>query len=406
MNRYYHCHNGRLLSPGGRKAHLHGVNLGGWLMPEGYILQAPNRGVRFFEKAFAGAYGQKELDRFYQRFRDTFIQRADIRRIADMGLNCLRVPFHYKLLEKRAGVMDPRGFVYLDRVVEWADENGMGVILDLHGAPGAQSTDWHADSDGRALFFTDDAYPERACRIWSAVAERYAENTAVIGYDLLNEAVTDNVAGLNRYYHAAIKAIRRYDSNHVIFCEGNRWATDMGCLETFEDGNLILSVHYYEPFQMTFQMIPNLTYPVKDGKQTVWGKTQTRAVIQRHADLAAERGHPVLVGEFGVNSRDGKFGESQWLRDTLDVFGRFHFHWTYWTYKAVKGYTFPDGLISYYPNDPWVARHDSVRGWDTYIHLWKTHQEDIVRSWDSQYYRENTCVTEVLKDVCGAYNKR
>ena len=26
------------------------------------------------------------------------------------------------------------------------------------------------------------------------------------------------------------------------------------------------------------------------------------------------------------------------------------FHWTYWTYKAVKNHMFPDGIYSYFPN--------------------------------------------------------
>ena len=44
----------------------------------------------------------------------------------------------------------PAGFDLFDTFIEWCRTHGLYVILDLHGAPGAQSDGGIADSDGEA----------------------------------------------------------------------------------------------------------------------------------------------------------------------------------------------------------------------------------------------------------------
>ena len=86
-------------------------------------------------------------------------------------------------------------------------------------------------------------------------------------------------------------------------------------------------------------------------------------MVGSYAKLAKEYQAPILVGEFGVYGRDNKHGEMNWLSDVVQSFEEHSFHWTYWTYKAIKNVTFPDGMKSYYPNDAWVNRRGPVTGW-------------------------------------------
>ena len=57
MGDFLRTEEGKIVTANGRKVMLRGVNLGGWLMMEGYIMHAPNRAEQLFKKGFAAALG-------------------------------------------------------------------------------------------------------------------------------------------------------------------------------------------------------------------------------------------------------------------------------------------------------------------------------------------------------------
>lgn len=380
----------------GKTVYLRGINLGGWLMKEAYLLHAPNFPERKMKQTFIKALGQEAWDDWEATFRAQFIQKDDFARIRNMGLNCVRVPFHYRLVESTPGQYDSAGVKYLDQVMDWAGEYQLYVILDLHAAPGCQNHDWHSDSLGAADFWKRPAYQTRACRIWEFLASRYADKEFLAGYDLLNEAVVEDTALLNNYYRSAIAALRRHDTRHIVFIEGNRWATDLGCLDRFEDENYVLSFHTYEPLDMTFNFVPLKAYPAGRGASR-YDARNLRAHLQSYLSVARQRQVPLFVGEFGVHYRAGQSGELKWLEDNLSLFKEYGFHWTYWTYKAVKNFMFPDGVFSYYPNTPWVNRHGPLSGWDTYHLHWPMRKAAMAESWCTQAFECHQELAELLK---------
>lgn len=377
---------------------LQGVNLGGWLMMEGYILHSLNFPVQQFKKKFKQRLGQAALEAFESEFRNNFIREDDLCRIAGFGFNCIRLPFHYRLIESRPCRYSNRGTAYLDRLLNWAKRRRLWVILDLHAAPGAQNHDWHSDSQGKAELWTRKDFQKRTYALWEFLADRYKGCEAVAGYDILNEAVTEDVGTLNAFYRNIIQHIRRVDKNHIIFVEGNTWAVDLDCLAKFEDDNLALSIHAYQPLDFTSHFVPHLTYPFRYNGQR-WNKNIIRKQLSHYAKIAQRRAVPVFVGEFGVNYRQGLYGENLWVQDMLALFKEFGFSWTYWTYKAIKNNIFPDGLLSYYDNPPWVNRQGPLLGWDTYALHWPKRKNEIIRFWQSGDYKENTSVLDVLKDA-------
>ena len=208
---------------------------------EGYILQSLNLAERIFKRNFRRALGERELKTFEQSYREHFIQEEDIRSISRLGFNCIRVPFHYRIVEKAPyRFPESEALFHLDRAIEWAGAHKVWVILDLHAACGSQNHDWHSDSLGEANLWKKKEFQHRTFALWEFLADRYKDQTTVAGYDLLNEAVLADTQLLNEFYHALIKRIRKVDENHILFIEGNKWATDLDCLDTFEDDNLVL----------------------------------------------------------------------------------------------------------------------------------------------------------------------
>ena len=379
---------------GARPVMLRGVNLGGWLMMEGYMLHARNVAEQAFKKEFRSVHGPKGLAEFEKYFRDNFVTEKDFQRIAFSGFNCVRLPFNFRLIEKAPYRYDPVGVERLKTAVRWAKKNRLWVILDLHAAPGAQNHDWHSDSLGTAELWRKKSYQDRTAALWEYLAGCFKDEEAVAGYDVLNEAVLDDAKVLNSFYRKLIRAIRRSDPNHILFVEGNRWAMDLDCLDDFEDENLALSVHFYWPMEFTFNLVPGLSYPMKR-----FGKKEMKKALAVYARIARRRQRPIFVGEFGVNVRDGFYREHLWLKDILECFRDFQFHWTYWTYKTVKNSIFPDGIYSYRENPPWVSRQGPRLGWDNYAPLWEHNKHGIVRSWRTDMFQVNEHIGNELRQA-------
>ncbi|MCA9405492.1 MAG: glycoside hydrolase family 5 protein [Candidatus Omnitrophica bacterium] len=396
MNNFLKTRGTEIIGTNGKPIILKGVNVGGWLMMEAYIMCAPNFPEHLFKQRFQKTLGTAALKDFEKLFRENFITEKDFANIARQGFNCVRVPFNCRLVEDRPYHYAKSGLERLDTVLSWARKYKIYVILDLHAAIGAQNHDWHGDSAGEAKLWTTGSYQKRTLALWKLLANRYKDERWLAGYDLLNESVLDNTKLLNRFYKQVIKTIRSVDRNHILFIEGNKWATDIECLDCFDDDNYVLSIHSYEPLDITFNFVPFLKYPTKQ-KNRVHNAVQIKKHLSKYHKISQERNVPVFLGEFGVNYREGHCGEDLWLNDMLKSIKAFGFHWTYWTYKSFKNGYFPDGIYSYYENPVWVNRCGPLSGWDTYHLHWKKHKSDIVRSWRTDQFRENTKVLKLLK---------
>ncbi len=374
----------------GRRILLRGVNLGGWLMMEGYILHSRNFAEHIFKREFARRNGKRQLDNFQRLYRQNFITYRDIRRIAQMGANCVRVPFNYRLLKQ------DKGWDYLDRLINWCRRESLYCILDLHAAPGAQNEDWHSDSDGRALLWQDKRLQRQYLALWRKIARRYKDEPSIVGYDVLNEAVVKNPQNLRRFYHKTMQEIRKVDSKHILFIEANLWGQQLKPLGKPKDKNTVYSIHVYQPINFTFNFQPHLKYPgYIDGKY--WNSKQVYAMIAPYAQLAQKWQVPIYVGEFGINFRSPRYyGELRYLKDVLNCFQQFAFHWTYWTYKAVAGGIYPDGIYQYLPNSPWVKREGPILGWENFYSLWKKEKNRIAASWKTEKFTENKPLSRLL----------
>ncbi len=385
-NRFLKVKKTSIVDASDRPLKLRGVNFGGWLMMEAYFMHAPNLAQHVFEKEFIKQHSKTMLEDLLRCFRDSFITEDDFKQVARWGMNCIRLPFHYKI------AADPKTIRYLDQAIAWAKRYNLYIILDLHAAYGAQNHDWHSDSNGKAELWTKKINRQKTYDLWSMLADRYKNEPTIAGYDLLNEAVLGNVKLLNEFYREVIKAIRSVDKNHILFVEANRWAQDVEALDDFSDDNLVYSIHFYEPLEYTFNFVPFLKYPLSG-----WDKKVMRRRLEGYYQFSKIKQRPIHVGEFGVHYREGLYNECEYLKDELKCFNDFGFHWNYWTYKAVKNYMFPDGIFSYYPNSLWVHRPGPVTGWHRWKEFWPKERKSMVSSWNTKAFNINTHVIEQLQ---------
>ena len=245
----------------GEPVHLIGFGLGGWLLPEGYMwgIRTLDRPWQF-EEAIEDLIGPDDAAEFWRRYHENYVTEPDLRAMAAMGVNSVRPALlASRLMPKDQPVSGPYafsddGFRILDSLVAWSTRYRVGIIWDMHGAPGAQNAENIADSDGEARLWTEpDVYWPRLTALWRRIAERYAGNPYIIGYDLLNEPLLRRYEGIDEadlrtLYVRLTRAIREVDPNGIIFIEGDDWAQNFRMLEPVDwDPHLVLAFHSYPP---------------------------------------------------------------------------------------------------------------------------------------------------------------
>ncbi len=386
--------NGSIVDSDNKPFHLRGINLGGWLMMEGYILCGRNISEKSFKRGMVKSYGKKAKDDFLAAFRNSFIREYDFKKISELGFNCIRLPFNFRLIEEKKGID------FLEKTLGWCEKYNIYCILDMHGAPGCQNRDWHCDSNGEMLLWDNKTYQRRFFKLWEFLADRFKDKNIIAGYDVLNEAVIRKAAKktLRNFYKETVRRIRAIDKKHIIFLEGNLWARDLEAIgEPFAD-NLSYSIHYYRPADFTFDCHKDLKYPgMINGEY--WNKERIKKDLKKYHIFSKKHGVPIFVGEFGVNFRCEKCtGSMTWVKDMLQIFDEFDFHWTYWTYKTIANSVYPDGVYRYVPNPPWINREAPIYGWENFYTTWKKYKEGIIKSWKTENFRINRSLFDLITE--------
>jgi len=302
-----------IVNGSGQEVILRGIGLGGWLVPEGYMLQTSgfaNSPTDFYNKVIA-LVGQANAEEFFRRYRENFVTRKDVDSIAAWGFNSIRLPMHYALLTPRdsVGVYTESEFARIDSLLSWCEANRLYLILDLHCAPGGQNTGNISDYiSGQPTLWESTANQTRTIALWKKLAERYANKQWIGGYDLINETaftLNPNNQPLRNLMVAISDTIRKVDQNHILFIEGNWYATDFSGLTPPWDANMAYSFHMY------------------------WCPTDQSA-IQNYLNLRSSTGFPLWLGETGENS-------NHWFTETIKLMNSNNIGWAWWTWKKVEG---------------------------------------------------------------------
>ena len=258
---FLHTDGQRLVNERGEEVLLTGMGLGNWLLWEGYMWRFWGKydRPRTIENLLCELCGEEYTADFIRRFRENYITREDVRRMAEEGFNSVRVPIGWRVLMKNEPgyPLIEEGFALLDRFIDWCEEEKIYVILDLHGAPGGQ-TGANIDDcfDDRPRLFTDPESREAGLKLWRELASRYKDRWIVAAYDLLNEPLRpendsryprtpDLRWDLAQFYRDCIAEIRQIDTRHTIQVEGRRWASTPDIFREKWDDNLVIHFHRY-----------------------------------------------------------------------------------------------------------------------------------------------------------------
>jgi len=212
-----------------------GVNLGGWFIPEVWMLGS------FFSGTGQGwgsslcammNYSVSVTEKRMQAHLRTWITEDDFKEIRAIGFNSVRLPIGYwNVIEDPYGRYAPRNLTLSLHYVDWAFDaahrHGLNVLLDLHGMPGSQNGQDHSGCSYSIVGqpqWTEPRNVDLSLRAIEAMAARYGNRSNLMGFELMNEPSQrmsqTNHSIMRRYYEDAYRVIRRHSqSAFVIFNE-------------------------------------------------------------------------------------------------------------------------------------------------------------------------------------------
>jgi aryl-phospho-beta-D-glucosidase BglC (GH1 family) len=274
-----------------------------------------------------------------------------------LGFNTIRLPFSDQLFDPgntpnginyalNPDLQGLTGLQIMDKVVAYAGQIGLRIILDHHRSDAGNS----ANSNG--LWYTS-AYPEsRWINDWVMLAQRYANNPTVIGADLHNEPhgpATWGDGSTNDWRLAAQRAgnaILAANPNWLIFVEGiestaagsDWWGGNLSNAGAFPvqlstPGRLVYSAHDYPASVYAQSWFSDPNYP--NNLPSVWDKYWGYLYRQNIA--------PVWIGEFGSLLQTAS--DQQWLQQMVSYLGGGSggggtgISWTWWSWNPDSGDT-------------------------------------------------------------------
>ena len=203
---------------------------------------------------------------------ETFIpSEQDYQTVRGLGFNAVRLHLDYKLFEDDAQpyIYLQKGWDLLERHISYAKKNDIKILMNMHVPQGG----YQSGGKGTALW-TEPENQDRLAELWGAIAKKYADETAVLGYGLVNEpfpCAPDVKTGQKYWSDLAGKLaerIRDVDQNHILFAEvvsgitdgeGNPQNVVFTAAEHYgypelEDANVAYEFHMYDPYAFTHQV--------------------------------------------------------------------------------------------------------------------------------------------------------
>ncbi|KAF9264776.1 glycoside hydrolase family 5 protein, partial [Marasmius fiardii PR-910] len=192
------------------------INLGSWFVAEEWMTPSLFNSARGPKTAEIDVASGSNAQTILENHWDTFITQSDFYYLASIGINTVRLPIGYWSLGPvfcQDTPFQKVSQVYggsWDRVlnsIKMAENAGLGILVDLHGAVGSQNGQAHSGiSDGHVGLFENRANIDKTIRVLVHLTETLVSIPNVVGIQLLNEPNDDPL--LCDFYSEAIIKMR------------------------------------------------------------------------------------------------------------------------------------------------------------------------------------------------------
>jgi len=301
--------------------------------------------------------------------RKNFIKKEDIDFIGSIGYDHIRIPIDEEQMWDTLGNKEPEAFSLLHNGIQWAADNHLRVVVDLHILRS------HYFNAEEKPLWTDPAAQQQFFNCWQDLSDELKKYpNGLVAYELMNEPVADDPEEWNVLVEKALAVVRKQEPERKVVIGSNRWQS----VDTFDDlrvpendPHLILSFHFYIPFIVTHYKAgwtdiagynggvkyPGLTVTDEDleglegdlynrikNEQKYYTRDTLEALMARPIRKAAQYGLPLYCGEWGALPTIDEESRFNWYRDMRFILEKNGIAWANWDYKG--GFGIVDGDVS------------------------------------------------------------
>jgi len=262
-------------------------------------------------------------------FKETYIAQ-----IADLGFQHIRVPIRWDVAERTQltppYTVNPQFLARIKSVVDLAISKHLYVIINLH----------HHDE----LFTNPAAAKARFISQWQQISTYFKGYDNHLYFEVLNEPHDALTPALwNSYFAEALAEIRKTNPSRKVLLGTASYGGTTGVrdLDPPNDPNLVLSVHYYNPFNFTHQgadWVGNKDkYIGTQWEDLTWERNQVIADFEYAIQWAKQKNMPLHVGEFGTYEFADMESRAKWATFIARWLESQGASWAYWEYSAGFG---------------------------------------------------------------------
>lgn len=329
------------------------------LNPSGFIIRRGTNLSHWLSQDFGW---QPRLD---------WITENDLRFIARLGFDHVRLAIDEKEMWREDGSQNQESFALMLKAIGWARTNRLRVIVDLHTI---RSHHFNAANEGgHNTLFTDPKAREHFLDLWRQLSAHLRDLPVdAVAYEIMNEPVADDAEDWNRLVAVSHAAIRQLEPNRVLIIGSNRWQipSTLPLLKVpAGDRNIILSTHTYAPMVFTHytaswvathiytgpvhypgriispENYSDLMKKVAGNNQADlfanaeddWGPTRLAREFEPAIRRARELGLQLYCGEFGCLPSVPRADRLAYYRDFIGTMESNGMAWANWEYKGDFG---------------------------------------------------------------------
>ncbi|KAJ5618135.1 hypothetical protein N7537_003249 [Penicillium hordei] len=328
---------------------IRGVNLGSQFIFEPWIAHNAwnDMGCKGQKSEFdcVSSLGQDAANAAFAKHWASWTTQDDIDEIVSYGLNTIRVPVGYWLREDLVDVDSEHfpqgGLEYVKKLCGWASDKGLYIIMDLHGAPGAQTAknSFTGQYAAKAGFYTDENY-ERALKWleWMVELVYQTDEMRNVGMlEIVNEPARNEEMGSSmrsKYYPKAVERIRAAEKKLSI--DANDYLHIQAMDKSWGSGD-------------PNEYLDDLTYMAYDDHRYLKWDTSVEPSHDNYISTSCtdkrDSNSPNIIGEWSLAVADDVAKSSDWdPSSNTEFYGRWfaaqvHSYeqqqgWVFWTWKA------------------------------------------------------------------------
>lgn len=292
-----------------------------------------------------------------EHFR-SYITEADVKNIADMGLDHIRLGFDQIVVEESPYKYRDEIFEIIKRFASWCKKYDLNLVLNLHKSLGN-----YCDIKEDVTLLESPELQDRFVALWREFEKRF-EGYDYVAFELLNEVRNVKADDWNSLAGRAVSEIRKLNPDRIIIIGGTHWnsPSTVGRIKLFDDPNIVYTFHFYEPYEFTHQrgvlQAPPLFYnrvmhypsdiaPYREYRECIGAdlgsykklarmdKEALRKMLQPAFDFAKKHPDKILwCGEFGTIRHAPLRSRENYMRDIISMLKENGIQYCVWNYLS------------------------------------------------------------------------